>query len=423
MAINFPAITVTGQTYDYQGIRYTADFTNAPGFWQVTTPGTMGAATSAEINTGTDTVKYNSPAALDGSKYVREDESTGVTNLDYDGSTKLATPKVGVDISGGLSISGDLSMSGDIHLADDKMLFLGDGDDAELQHSGVNLYLENNAGSTYLRNKDSGGDIYLQCTDGDSNQETVISALSSSGNTYANLYYNGSKKIYTTDAGATILGVVTTTGAIVNGSITATSNVNAGKLTLGGSSNNIITRSDNGNIDILATGTGDVHLRAGGSGLIGASALSGSGNVWGQLNYNSSSRVVCSSSGGTLVGTWSGTITSDERIKDNIVVRDGLSNILALNGVDWDWKSGKGIEGADTSGFTAQNWESVYPNDVEEIDGVKQIIRSIDTQVFDADLVEAIKAQQVQIESLLARIEAQQVQIESLLARIEVLEA
>ena len=58
MAINFPPITVNGQTYDYQGIRYTADFTVAPGFWQVTTPGTFGVASSAEVDAGTDAVKY-----------------------------------------------------------------------------------------------------------------------------------------------------------------------------------------------------------------------------------------------------------------------------------------------------------------------------------------------------------------------------
>ena len=108
MAINFPPITVTGQTYDYQGIRYTADFTVAPGFWQITTPGTFGVATAAEIDAGTDGVKYVTPAELDGSKYVREDEVTGATELTFGGASVLITTAAGLDLYGGLTMSGEL---------------------------------------------------------------------------------------------------------------------------------------------------------------------------------------------------------------------------------------------------------------------------------------------------------------------------
>ena len=122
-----------------------------------------------------------------------------------------------------------------------------------------------------------------------------------------------------------------------------------------------------------------------------------------ELRYNGSNSgagLITREDGGDLRGTWTGTVTSDERLKQNITSRDGLNNILALNGVPWDWKPGKEIKGADKSGFTAQNWATVYPEQVIEEDGVLKIFRSVDTQVFEADLVEAIKAQQEQINQL-----------------------
>ena len=115
MAINYPPITINGQTYDYQGIRYTASVPGSgdldKGYWQVTTPGTFGIATAAEIDAGTDGVKYVTPAELDGSKYVREDETTGATDLNFSGTLVLRTTATGLDLDGGLTMSGELSVN------------------------------------------------------------------------------------------------------------------------------------------------------------------------------------------------------------------------------------------------------------------------------------------------------------------------
>ena len=68
MAIDFPNAPVNGSTYDYLGIRYTFTKNGADeGYWRVTTPGNSGIATSAEINTGTNAVKYVTPQSLVGS--------------------------------------------------------------------------------------------------------------------------------------------------------------------------------------------------------------------------------------------------------------------------------------------------------------------------------------------------------------------
>ena len=47
----------------------------------------------------------------------------------------------------------------------------------------------------------------------------------------------------------------------------------------------------------------------------------------------------------------------------------------------------------------------IYPDDVilDDDDGLLKIVRSLDTQVFEADLVEAIKSQQQQIVYLCLR--------------------
>jgi hypothetical protein len=213
----------------------------------------------------------------------------------------------------------------------------------------------------------------------------------SNGFTYLN--YSGNQRLATSNTGVGVNGALDLSASLtVNSSLAPT----GGSIFMyGGQSHRIASASD-GSFQLLERDQNGANEKT---------VIRCNHNGGPSLYYNNGQRLNVTSTGGTLIGTWTGTVTSDERLKENITVRDGLSNILALNGVDWEWKEGEEIEGADLSGFTAQNWESVYPDDVVEVDGVKQISRSIDTQVFDADLVEAIKAQQVQIEALLARIE------------------
>ena len=85
MAINFPNSPVNGSTYEHAGIRYTYVVTGATGYWKVLTPGTTGTATSAEIDAGTDGVKYIAPASLEGSKYEAGLHADGVSYDNSDG--------------------------------------------------------------------------------------------------------------------------------------------------------------------------------------------------------------------------------------------------------------------------------------------------------------------------------------------------
>jgi hypothetical protein len=72
--------------------------------------------------------------------------------------------------------------------------------------------------------------------------------------------------------------------------------------------------------------------------------------------------------GGTVYAT-STTITaiSDQRLKENIRdLDDGLAKVMALKPRKFDWKEGKGANIKDARGFIAQEFETVFPDMIEE---------------------------------------------------------
>lgn len=73
MTIDFPNSPATGTTYSYEGVTYTWQ---AAGYWKIVTPGTLGAASVAEVNAGTDSGKYITPDSLEGSDYARKTSPT-----------------------------------------------------------------------------------------------------------------------------------------------------------------------------------------------------------------------------------------------------------------------------------------------------------------------------------------------------------
>ena len=81
MAINFPNNPSTGNTYDFNGVRYTYQ---ADGYWAVTTPGTVGVASGAEVITGTDNAKYVTPKAMEDSDYWNARNQGPGSGLDAD---------------------------------------------------------------------------------------------------------------------------------------------------------------------------------------------------------------------------------------------------------------------------------------------------------------------------------------------------
>ena len=90
---------------------------------------------------------------------------------------------------------------------------------------------------------------------------------------------------------------------------------------------------------------------------------------------------------------------SDKSLKENIQnITGGLDKIMALRGVTFDWKG----QGVASSGFIAQEVDLVIPDLVStDINGIK----ALDYGRFTPYLVEAIKEQQLQIQTAYNRIE------------------
>jgi hypothetical protein len=86
MAINFPDNPVNGSTYDYEGVRFIFKDTGEAGYWQVGSLGAVGAATTEQVDEGTDALKFVTPDSLEGSKYTVEDGT--YTELRAQGTTK-----------------------------------------------------------------------------------------------------------------------------------------------------------------------------------------------------------------------------------------------------------------------------------------------------------------------------------------------
>ncbi|HVU06542.1 MAG TPA: tail fiber domain-containing protein [Candidatus Paceibacterota bacterium] len=116
---------------------------------------------------------------------------------------------------------------------------------------------------------------------------------------------------------------------------------------------------------------------------------------------------VASGGGGTIHlygdgyywGSWNN--MSDQRLKKNIVpIADPIEKIEKLNGVAFDWKD----SGKHSVGVIAQDVEKVFPELVSTDD--KTGYKAVQYQNLVAPLIEAVKAQQKEIEALKAEVEA-----------------
>jgi hypothetical protein len=114
---------------------------------------------------------------------------------------------------------------------------------------------------------------------------------------------------------------------------------------------------------------------------------------------------------GLISGSWGA--VSDARFKQNVEDLHGaLDRTLALRGVTFDWRRDEFPERRFSSrrglGFIAQEVEEIYPELViTGPDGYK----SVDYAKVGPILVEAIKAQQKQIEDLARRLERLEAQL------------
>ncbi|MBO1350453.1 MAG: tail fiber domain-containing protein [Hormoscilla sp. GUM202] len=107
--------------------------------------------------------------------------------------------------------------------------------------------------------------------------------------------------------------------------------------------------------------------------------------------------------------------SSDAKQKQNIqTIKDGLSKLMDLRGVTYQWKDGKeAVPQATHLGLVAQEVEKVFP---ELVSTDSQGMKSLNYSGLIAPLIEAIKNQQEQILALTNQVQQQQTQIEQLQA-------
>jgi len=115
------------------------------------------------------------------------------------------------------------------------------------------------------------------------------------------------------------------------------------------------------------------------------------GNLWGfwRINTNCIETKPC----------------SDQRAKTNVSkLENSLDKVLNLNGVSFDWNPDtvpqRAKEESRQIGLIAQDVEKIVPEVVTEIPAENQILKSIKYENLTALLIEAIKEQQEQINSL-----------------------
>jgi hypothetical protein len=115
--------------------------------------------------------------------------------------------------------------------------------------------------------------------------------------------------------------------------------------------------------------------------------------------------------GGNIYAT-NTTITgiSDARLKENIRdLDDGLASVMALQPRKFDWKEGKGADIKNARGFIAQEFETVFPDLIDEWKDPapegEEPYKAVRADLIPV-LVKAIQEQQAIIESLKARLDA-----------------
>jgi hypothetical protein len=115
--------------------------------------------------------------------------------------------------------------------------------------------------------------------------------------------------------------------------------------------------------------------------------------------------------GGTVYATSTAiTAISDQRLKENIRdLDDGLASVMALKPRKFDWKEGKGANIKNARGFIAQEFETVFPDMIDEwrdpAPEGEEPYKAINANLIPT-LVKAIQEQQALITQLTARITA-----------------
>jgi len=111
-----------------------------------------------------------------------------------------------LNVGGNLVITGTTNFNSDVRFGDNDHLYLGDGDDLDLYHDGLNSYIDDRGtGGLILRGN---GFVRIDKFTG----ETMINAAADGA---VNLYFNNSSKLNTTNTGIAVTGNISATNDII----------------------------------------------------------------------------------------------------------------------------------------------------------------------------------------------------------------
>lgn len=174
---------------------------------------TAGVGVSIRGNTGS----INATGIITASSFVGD--GSGLTNVPVSGIATIAqgltgTPNINVNqvgISSYLSVSGVSSFYNNVHIESDRAILIGDNDELQLFHSGVDSYIDNSsAGNLVIR--DSGLGIQLRRSGGGPSAGLMAAFNNNAG---VELYYDSVLKLQTFQNGVAIndsVGIGSTAG-------------------------------------------------------------------------------------------------------------------------------------------------------------------------------------------------------------------
>jgi len=352
------------------------------------------------------------------------DGVTSAIQTQLDAKAPLASPT----FTGTVTVPG-LTTTADISFADNDKAIFGAGSDLQIYHSGSASFISDQ-GTGHL--KILAGDFRVNNA---ADNAQFISAVNGAEVT---LYHNNAAKLATTATGIDVTGAVN-----ISGSGSGTEQFRVGNS--GGGTDFGITVTENSGVVLNAAegstarimsfatgGTERARITAAGEFCVGGvinAGLTDNGffvggtdgiNVYSVNSSTSSSTYHVYDNGGgaykffvTYAGTINATGTtiagiSDIRWKENIRdLDDGLSKVMQLQPRKFDWKEGKGKDVRNDRGFIAQEFETVFPDLIDDwIDPApegEEPYKAVRADLIPT-LVKAIQEQQAIIEALTARV-------------------
>ena len=191
-------------------------YNSTTGVFQFTPTSLVGYATQGYVNnavvgfiTSGGSVNYASIAGI--ATYATYATSSGVstTSQGLTGTPNISVNRVGV--SSYLTVTGVSTFFNDVHIELNKSLIIGDNDELQLFHSGVDSYIDNSSSGNLII-RDGGTGIQLRRLGGGPNSGLMAAFNNNAG---VELYYNNVIKFQTFQNGVAIndsVGIGTTAG-------------------------------------------------------------------------------------------------------------------------------------------------------------------------------------------------------------------